>query len=158
MASKRRSSMNSTRARIKLRRVLTATDNGIKPTMKKAADDLRDDMKENVPVGDTGTLKDNITSFVAKNGLRAEAGYRGKKAKRRAWYARFIEFGTKAHKIGTYSSPVLSDGANTFGTQASHPGIPARPFIEPAWDKNKQKIQKAVGKVVADAVKEAQKA
>lgn len=125
--------ITSTKARIKLRRILKESTDDIKPIMKRAADDLRDDMHRRVPV-DSGNLKENITSFVAKNGLRAEAGFRGKKAKRRAWYARFIEFGTKPHM------------------KSNHPGTRAQPFIAPAWDSQKPQILKATNRAIKLAV------
>lgn len=148
-----RSGFTSTRARIKLRRILTASENNVKTAMKKAADDLRDDMKSGVPVK-SGTLKNNITSAVAKNGLRAEAGIRGKKAKKAAFYAPWIEFGTKGHGIKPETRKVLVF-EGVFSASADHPGTPARPFMAPAWEAKKPEIIKSVTKAIDDAVKKA---
>lgn len=149
-----RSRATSTRARIKLRRILTATDNNVKEAMRKAADDLRDEMKARAPVK-TGTLKNNITSFVAKNGLRAEAGIRGKKAKKAAFYARWVEFGTKGHGIDpAVRKALVFEGV--FAADADHPGTPARPFIGPAWDAKKPDLIRDVTKAINEAVKKAQ--
>jgi len=145
------SGFTSTRARIKLRRILTASENNVKVEMKKAADTLRDEMQARVPVK-SGTLKNNITSAVAKNGLRAEAGIRGKKAKKAAFYAPWIEFGTKGHGIKPETRKALAF-EGVFAMGADHPGIPARPFIGPAWDAKKPEIIKAVTKAIDSAVK-----
>lgn len=150
------SRMTSTRARIKLRRILKESTDHIKPVMKESADTLRDEIKSNIN-DDSGNLSGLITSFVAKNGLRAEAGLRGKKAKKKGFYLRFLEMGTKSHKIAAYDSEVLSSGKNTYGKNMNHPGIPARPALQPAWDKHKPRILKDVGKAIEEAVKEAQK-
>lgn len=150
------SRMTSTRARIKMRRILTETDSGIKPVMKGAADGLRDEIKSNIR-DHSGELSSLITSFVAKNGLRAEAGLRGKKAKKKGFYLRFLETGTKSHVISARSGGVLSNGKQTFGESVNHPGTPARPVMQPAWDKQKPDIIKATSKVINDAVKKAQK-
>lgn len=146
--------MTSTRARIKLRRILTETDSNIRGAMQDSANLLQKEIVRNAPV-DSGNLRDSITAFVAKNGLRAEVGLRGKKAKRDAFYARFIEFGSKGHKVSTRKG-VLSDGNNTFGKSADIPAMPARPFIQPAWDAKKPDIMNRINKVITDAVRKAQ--
>ena len=129
-----RSGVTSTRARIKLRRILTETDARIKPVIQDAANSLLKEIMGRVPT-DTGNLKNSITAKVAKNGLSAEVGIRGKKAKRAAYYGRFVEFGTKG-----------KDGANRTAAQ---------PFMEPAWDSEKPKIINDVERVIRKAVKEA---
>lgn len=131
----RKSSFTSTRARIKLRRILTETDARIKPAMQDAANGLMHEVIARVP-RDTGNLEDNITSLVSKNGLTAQIGIRGKKARSRAFYARFLEFGTKGEDGGTRMA--------------------AQPFLQPAWDYEKPKIINRIEKVINDAVKKAQ--
>lgn len=131
----RKSSFTSTRARIKMRRLLQETDAGIKPAMQDSVNTLLKDVQSRVP-HDTGNLSNNITGFVAKNGLRGEVGLRGKKARKLAFYAKFIEFGAKTR-----------DGRD----------MPARPFLEPAWDFEKPRIINRVNKVIKDAIKKAQR-
>jgi len=128
------SSFTSTRARIKLRRILLETDSGIRPAMQDAVNSLHKEVMSRVP-RNTGNLEDNVTSYVSKNGLVGEVGLRGKKARSRAFYARFLEFGTKGQGGGPR---------------------PAQPFLEPAWDYEKQKVINRIGKVVSDAIKKAQ--
>lgn len=152
MASK----WTSTRARIKLRRILQSVDSGVKPAMQDSANKLHREVIMNVP-RNTGNLEDLITSHVAKNGLSAEVGLRGKKAKSRGFYLRFLEFGTKGHKVATIGrKKVLSSGDNTFGTNADIPALPARPVLQPAWDREKPYIIQRVTKAINDTVKKAQ--
>jgi len=149
-----KSSFTSTRARIKLRRILTEVDAGIRPAMQDSVNKLQKEIMQNVPVN-TGNLKSLITSHVAKNGLRGEVGLRGKKAREKGFYARFIEYGTKGHKVDA-SKKVLSSGSNTFGTSANIPAQPARPFLQPAWDNEKHGIIARINKVIEGSIKKAQ--
>lgn len=129
-----KSSFTSTRARIKLRRLLQETEAGIKPAMQDSVNGLLKEVIMRVP-RDSGNLEDNITGYVAKNGIRGEVGLRGKKARRMAFYAKFLEFGTK----GQNGNP-----------------RPAQPFLEPAWDYEKPKIVNRIEKVINGAIKKAQ--
>ena len=152
----RRSSFTSTRARIKMRRILTEVDSGIKPAMQDAANKLHKEVMMRLP-RDTGNLEDLITAHVDKNGLRAEVGLRGKKAKQRGFYLRFLERGTKGHNVAVGSGKkVLSDGSNTFGKNASIPRMAPRPVLQPAWDREKPGIESRVNKVIKDAITKAQ--
>lgn len=152
----RKSGMTSTRARMKMRRLLTQTDSGIKPAMQDAVNILTREMKERAPV-DTGDLKDGITGFVAKNGMRGEVGFRGKKGRSKFFYARFIEFGTKGSTVSVDDAGVLSGAGGTFGTRANIPARPARPFMQPTWDAKKPEVVNRVTKAINKAIKEAQK-
>lgn len=151
-----KSGFTSTRARMKMRRLLTMTDSGIKPAMQDAVNILTREMKGRVPV-DTGDLKDNITGFVAKNGMRGEVGLRGKKARSRGFYARFIEFGTKGSTVEAERAKVLSGAGGTFGTRANIPARPARPFMQPTWDAKKPEVVSRVERAINKAIAEAQK-
>ena len=128
------SSFTSTRARIKMRRLLQETESGIKPAMQDAINSLHKEVIMRVP-RDSGNLEDNITSHVSKNGMIGEVGLRGKKARSRAFYARFLEFGTKGQGGGAR---------------------PAQPFLEPAWDYEKPRVVSRIQKVINEAVKKAQ--
>lgn len=149
------SRVTSTRARIKMRRILTETESGIKPAMRDAVNSLHKEIIRRLP-RDTGQLEDLITAYVAKNGLRGEVGLRGKKAKQKGFYLRFIEFGTKGHTIKARPGSVISDGETVFGTEVTIPPQPAHPVLQPAWDHEKPKVRGAVGKVINDAIKKAQ--
>lgn len=128
------SGFTSTRARIKMRRLLQETEAGIKPAMQDSVNSLLKEVISRVP-RDSGNLEDSITGHVAKNGMRGEVGLRGKKARSRAFYARFLEFGTKGQ------------GGNA---------RPAQPFLEPAWDYEKPRVVGRIEKVIKQAIKKAQ--
>lgn len=129
-----KSSFTSTRARIKLRRIIEMTDTDIKSAMQDAVNMLQKEVVMRVP-RDTGNLEENITAYVSKNGMTGEVGLRGKKARSRAFYARFLEFGTKG--------------------QGGKPQ-PAQPFLHPAWHYSKPQIISRVGKAINSAIKKAQ--
>lgn len=150
------SRMTSTRARIKLRRILQSTDSGIRPAMQDSVNILHKEIIMNLP-RNSGNLEDLITTYVAKNGMRAEVGLRGKKAKREGFYLRFLEFGTKGGKPRARDGSVLSSGSEVFGTQADIPPMPARPVLQPAWDKEKPRIVGKINKVIEDAIASARK-
>lgn len=149
------SRVTSTRARIKMRRILTGVDSGIKPAMQDAVNALHKEIIMRLP-RDTGNLEDLITPYVARNGLRGEVGLRGKRAKQKGFYLRFLEFGTKGYTVRARPGKVLSDGYSVFGTEVAIPPRPAHPVLQPAWDQQKPKIRGKVGKVINDAVKKAQ--
>ena len=130
------SKFTSVRARMKLRRILEGTNARIEPAMQDVANSLRNEVAERVPVK-SGNLKNLITAQVSKNGLTAEVGIRGKKARSKGFYAYFLEFGTK----------------NAGGGQRMAP----QPFLQPAWESEKPKIINKVSKVINKAIKEAQK-
>jgi len=145
--------VTSTRARIKIRRILQATENDVPKAMQDSANLLHKEMVARAPK-DTGNLQNNISSKVLRKGLRAEVGFRGKKAKSRAFYARFIEFGTKGRKPRGRSN--LTDSADFFGTEPDIPAMSARPFIAPTWDTKKPEVVSRVSKAINDAVRAAQ--
>lgn len=149
------SSYEDRRAKIKLRRLLSSTESSIKPAMRDVANILEREMRARVP-RDTGNLAEVISSFVAKNGTRAEVGFRGKKGRAAGFYARFIEFGTKGHKATADLAKVLSGGGETYGTTADIPAMHARPFIGPTWENKKPEVISRVSKAISDTIKRVQ--
>lgn len=146
--------VTSTRARIKLRRILQATENDVPRAMQDSANLLHKEMVARAPKN-TGNLRDNISSKVLRKGLRAEVGFRGKKAKSNAFYARFVEFGTKGRRPKGRSN--MTDSTDFFGKEPNIPAMSARPFMAPTWDTKKPEVIFRVSKAINDAVKTAQK-
>lgn len=152
MASK----WESTRARTKLRRILTGVDSGLNPAMKDSINKLHKEILMNLPRR-TGALEDLITSYVSPSGLIGEVGLRGRRAKAAGFYLRFLEFGTKGHKVSVGArKKVLSDGDDTYGTNADIPAMAPMPVLSPAWYREKPAIINRISKVIDDAVKKAQ--
>lgn len=128
-----------------LRNIHKTMDNQLKPAMQQAADLVLDDMRQLIPK-DTGAAANALEAFVAKSGLDAQIGIRGKKKQREFFYLRFVEFGTK----GTHGAKRSggrkrrdtnkSDGESFFGKHPDIPALPARPFMGPAMDMNRDEI------------------
>lgn len=62
-----------------------------------------------------------------------------------AYYASFVELGTKAHKAGGYFA----------GSGVTIPAGAAQPFFFPAYRANKKRVQSAVNRAIKKAAKEA---
>ena len=103
MAARRSRMSGDFKLRKTLRNIHTQLDNELKPAMQEAADKLLATMKEFVPK-DSGDGAAALTAFVSKSGLDAEIGLRGKKANKRFYYLRFIEYGTKGYAEGKRAS------------------------------------------------------
>ena len=67
-----------------------------------------------------------------------------------AFYARWVEFGTKSHGIDAVNAPVMGRGGRNFGVHVDHPGATAKPFFYPAYRAKrksaKQRISKGINK------------
>ena len=50
-----------------------------------------------------------------------------------AFYARWVEFGTKSHGIDAVNQPTMGRAGRNFGSHVDHPGATARPFFYPAY-------------------------
>lgn len=85
---------------------------------------------------------------MSRDRLSARIGIIGARAKKLAYMARWIEFGVKPHS--------LKKGSRTGGKGRSalrlasqkggwHPGVPAAPYLFPAYEANKQKLIRLVG-------------
>jgi len=133
------------RLRKTLRNIHQNIDNELRPAMQKAADTVLATMQELVRK-DTGEGAAALTAFVSKSGLDAQIGLRGKKANRRFFYLRFLEYGTKAYTEGKRSGgrskrvTNKSDGSNFFGKYPDIPARPAHPWLRPAYDVNREFI------------------
>jgi len=143
-----------------LRNIHQNIDNELKPAMEKAANTVLSTMRELIPK-DTGEGAAALTAFVSKSGLDAEIGLRGKKANRRYYYLRFIEYGTKAYTEGKRSDgrnqrvTNKSDGAHFFGKHPDIPARPAHPFVRPAYDVNREIILADIRAAVSGTLRRA---
>jgi len=130
----RRSITGDIRLRRVLRRISQTADNQIRPAMQKAADLVLETQQELIPV-DTGEGKAALEAFVSKSGLDAQIGIRGKKKGRRFFYLRFVENGTKGNE--------------------DQPALPARPFIRPSYDLNRDAIKKLLKEAIDETLSKA---
>ena len=86
----------------KLRRMLQRLDpeitKEVKAVLRKGAEMIQRDAVALAPVRDgnlRAALADPKAIGVKSNGFKVEVGIRLKRQKRKAWYAHFVEFGTK---------------------------------------------------------------
>ena len=160
MAARRSRMSGDFKLRKTLRNIHTRLDNELKPAMQEAADKLLATMKEMIPK-DTGEGAAALTAFVSKSGLDAQVGLRGKKANRRYYYLRFLEYGTKGYTEGKRAGgrnkrpSNKSDGSTFFGKFPDIPARPAHPWLRPAYDVNKEFILASINQAVSNTLKRA---
>lgn len=66
---------------------------------------------------------------------------------RKAWWWRWVEFGTSAHNIAGKKGGFLSFGG-LFRKSVTHPGAKAKPFMRPALDSKANDAIQAVGEQI----------
>lgn len=133
--------------RRKLQKLKDNTAEEIRGAMAAAAQQIVDGMKSLVPV-DRGDLKASIgwTFGTAPQGSFAVTHKIGENAitifagDEKAYYARWVEFGTAPHEQGG-SHP---------GTQS--PGTKAQPFFFPTFRANKKEVKRKIQKAIRAAV------
>lgn len=131
------------------------------PSLRSGANVLRAEVRSKAPDGPAaphpkyGQLKDNIRTTVEKRG----DGWTAIVHTGRAFWARFLEFGTAARRVRTRKPgkrPVLSDGKQFFGEEVAP--MPARPFFRPAWDVKGMEVLQRIGQRLGENInKEAER-
>ncbi|AVH37022.1 HK97-gp10 family putative phage morphogenesis protein [Pseudomonas putida] len=143
-----------------LRNIHQTMDNEVKVAMQDGADRILESMREFVPK-DTGEGAAALSAFVSKSGLDAQIGLRGKKANRKYYYLRFIEYGTKGYTEGKRSGgrnkrvTNKSDGKSFFGKYPDIPARPAHPWLRPALDVNREFVLANIRAAVARTLRKA---
>lgn len=99
----------------------------------------------------TGQLRKAITKRIAKDGLTARVGVLSKRGKESAFYAHFVEFGTRPHSIA--KGGATKRGARVF--HRPHPGAKAHPFLFPAAEAAKNPFIAEMNKAVRQALEDA---
>lgn len=70
---------------------------------------------------------------------------------KKAWYAHFVEFGTRAHPVKPRERKALQIG-DRFRARADVGAATARPFLRPAVDMKREEAQDTMGKKVGELV------
>lgn len=125
--------------------------NIMRAALRAGARVIANEAKLNVPIQD-GDLKRSIrTGSNAKKG-RVEAY--AKAGDKKAWYYRFVEFGTAAHIIKGRNGGMLrfmaKDGKAIQTLQVSHPGAIAKPYMRPALDSKSGEAVMAVSNKIRE--------
>lgn len=106
---------------------------------KAGAEPIQDDAQRDAPGGEPILIgNEKIDGGTAE----VDIGFDEEK-----WFLRFFEFGATAHEIT--GSPIAFEGENglVMTGKVDHPGMPAKPFLRPAADNNKDSARDAAGKV-----------
>lgn len=114
---------------------------------------------------DEGDLAGELRMLLSTDGLTARVGIIGARSRKKAFHARFIEYGTQAHSLdkgmrlggkgkggnmsGAVAKTALVDGSKV------HPGTPAKPFLFPALEGNMHRISRLVDAAVDRALRAA---
>lgn len=95
-----------------------------------------------------------VASGLLRDGLKISARIRNGKVTaslkatgKHAYLARWIEYGTAAHKISAKKGGALAIGGRVYRT-AGHPGAKAHPFMRPALDARAQDAIVAAGEYI----------
>ncbi|MNH28068.1 hypothetical protein D3C79_882060 [compost metagenome] len=110
---------------------------------------------------DTGAAAAALTVYVSPSGLDAQIGIRGKRANRKFYYLRFIEYGTKGYLGGKRAgnrnrkATNKSDGTHFFGKYPDIPARPAHPWLRPSMQVNREYVMADVEAAVRRTLRKA---
>ena len=95
---------------------------------------------------DSGALRASlrITTSVRRGTVTAAVKAGPTKRDKRPWYARLVEYGTKAHIIRAKPGKLLAIGVSV----VHHPGAKARPYLRPALDHKAQAAVQATAEYI----------
>lgn len=124
----------------------------LKTSLSAGAIVIKKEAKKNAP-RKTGTLRKAIKHKRLKSHVPTVRIFvdKGNKAKNDGWYAHIIEGGAKAHKITPRRGKGLSIGDRVV-KEIDHPGITAKPFMEPSFNSKYKEAIKAIGKSMAELI------
>ncbi len=118
--------------------------NVMRSALRQGANVIKDEAKAKVPVH-LGALRDSIR--VSTGMKRGTVKATIKAGDKKAWYWRFVEFGTKAHWIKPKNKKSLFLAGLARET-VHHPGARAKPFMRPALDARAHAAIEAVGEAI----------
>lgn len=100
--------------------------------------------------GYTGALRDSlrVTARLSKGVVTATVRAGGNKRGADVYYARWVEYGTAAHRIVPTNAKSLFFAGHTFSEGVMHPGALAKPFMRPAMHQKSQAALVAVGEAI----------
>lgn len=141
-----------------LKRAGSAAEKILKQATLKGAEVIRDEAERRAP-RDEGELAANIVVEVDK-GSRTQTKVKIGPDKKRFW-GLFQEFGTDPHAIpykgkrvttrSTKKMLLIAD--DVIRARAEHPGIKARPFMRPAFDKKQDEAEEIVAEEIKKALR-----
>jgi HK97 gp10 family phage protein len=125
--------------------------NIMRAALRAGARVIANEAKLNVPIQD-GDLKRSIRT--GSNAKKCKVEAYAKAGDKKAWYYRFVEFGTAAHIIKGKNGGMLrfmaKDGKAIQTLQVSHPGAIAKPYMRPALDSKSGEAVMAVSNKIRE--------
>ncbi len=118
--------------------------NIMRGALRAGAKVIMDEAKRNVPIKSGDLRKSLRLSTNSKKGVVTATVKAGSK---KAYYWRFVEFGTAAHVIHAKKDGALVFGG-IFSKLALHHGARAKPFMRPALDTQANVAIQAVGDTI----------
>ena len=72
-----------------------------------------------------------------------------------AWYARLVEFGTRAHDIKPRNKRALATNGKVIGAKVRHPGASRQPFFYPGYRIGRKRYRSRVQRAIRAGAKKA---
>ena len=120
--------------------------NIMRGALRAGAKIISDEAKQNAPV-DSGNLKNSFR--LSTNRKKGEVSASVKAGNKKAFYYKFVEFGTQPHLIkvkdAAYLKFIAKDGTKVKTKQVHHTGAIEKPFMRPALDKKTSEAIVEVG-------------
>ena len=104
--------------------------NIMRSALRAGANAFKEEVKASIPVH-LGELRRSVRVSTRSKGGTVTASL--KVGNKKAWYWRFVEFGTAAHRIGPKNARALALAGVVVGW-VHHPGARPKPFMRPAFD------------------------
>ena len=127
----------------------TASSKSLSKAISKSGRNIRDDAKSYVPIR-TGTLRDSLSARFSGNRLQSVVKADYKKAP----HAHLIEYGVEASVVKPTKKQALkfTDGNGMKFARApiKLPARKARPFMNPAFQSEKPKIENEIKKILKE--------
>lgn len=118
-------------------------ENGLEEILHAAAEVLQEASAANVRA-----TSQSMADEMARETLEKKPGFVavGVGPDKEHWYAHIIEFGAKGHAVATKSKKALLFVTGALRPRTNHPGLPARPFLRPAFDTRQGEAQDVAAK------------
>lgn len=71
-----------------------------------------------------------------------------------AFYARWVEFGTKAHGIDAVNAPTMGRAGRNFGKHVNHPGAKQTAFFYPAYRALRKRVKSRISRSVRKSIRD----
>jgi len=158
--------------RARLQRKLDALSNGVKEPIRAAIAQGAEKivaMAKNLVPEDTGALRDSIgwrwgrpapkgsIVLAATQALGSELAATIYAGNDKAFYARWVEFGTQAGSVGSRVADKRKKGGRTRLVYRTHPGTDAQPFFFVSYRANKKSVKAKIRAAVRKAARSAAK-